>query len=354
MRDLLPRLENAVRNGAELAICRLLETRGSTPQKAGACMVVFPDGSQLGTLGGGCVEAEVRKLAVEAVSVRSPRASRFQLDHDYGWDDGLICGGRMDVLIDPLPSADASVMDYYHATFNFLRNGRGFTEAIALSDGKPMGCVFDESGRVVAKRGKVESSDMIQKATQVLRSLNMRPRPYVSEGISFLPTLNRVELLIVGGGHVGKAVADLAHSLDFDVSVYDDRPEFVSEDRFSNAKRFSGDLATTLRAANIDSGVYGLVVTRGHNHDQEAVFHLAGRGAGYLGLIGSRRKIRMIFENLLQEGIPRESLESIYAPVGIEIGSQTVPEIALSICAELVSHRNLEGRIPGRPKRVEF
>jgi xanthine dehydrogenase accessory factor len=93
-----------------------------------------------------------------------------------------------------------------------------------------------------------------------------------------------------------------------------------------------------------------LIVTRGHNHDQEALFHLAQRGARYVGLIGSRRKIRLIFENLESEGVSRAALEQVYAPLGIDIGSQTVSEIAVSICAELISHRN-RGVVPGRPAR---
>jgi xanthine dehydrogenase accessory factor len=100
----------------------------------------------------------------------------------------------------------------------------------------------------------------------------------------------------------------------------------------------------------ITSDTYCLIVTRGHSHDQEALFHLVNRGARYVGLIGSQRKIKMIFENLAAEGVSRESLDKVYAPLGIDIGSQTVPEIAVSICAELVAHRNL-GQVPGRKNR---
>jgi xanthine dehydrogenase accessory factor len=102
----------------------------------------------------------------------------------------------------------------------------------------------------------------------------------------------------------------------------------------------------------ITPDTYCLIVTRGHNHDEEALFHLVDRGARYVGLIGSRRKIKMIFTDLLAEGISSEALARVYAPLGIDIGSQTVPEIAVSICAELVSHRNRDGVVPGRPDPV--
>jgi xanthine dehydrogenase accessory factor len=145
-----------------------------------------------------------------------------------------------------------------------------------------------------------------------------------------------------------------AADLDFDVWVVDDRLEYVSDERFPRAeRRISGPIEQVLPDLEITPDTYCLIVTRGHSHDQEALFHLADRGARYVGLIGSRRKIKMIFENLAAEGVSREALAKVYAPLGIDIGSQTVPEIAVSICAELVAHRNL-GQVPGRAKSIEF
>jgi len=142
--------------------------------------------------------------------------------------------------------------------------------------------------------------------------------------------------------------------LDFDVWIIDDRAEYVSEERFPRAeRRISGPIEQVLPDLEITPDTYCLIVTRGHNHDQEALFHLADRGARYVGLIGSRRKIKMIFENLAAEGVSREALAQVHAPLGIDIGSQTVPEISVSICAELIAHRNL-GQVPGRPRGVEF
>src|SRR5205814_9987252 len=97
MREVLQQLLSSVTAGRPVAYCRLVETRGSTPQKAGALMLVYPDGSQAGTLGGGCVEAEVKRRALAVLDAGRAEVSKFQLDSDYGWDDGLICGGRMQV-----------------------------------------------------------------------------------------------------------------------------------------------------------------------------------------------------------------------------------------------------------------
>src|SRR5687768_7509283 len=102
MHEVVLKLRQAVRSGQQFAYCRLVETRGSTPQKAGAMMLVFADGSQQGTLGGGCVEAEVKRRALAQLDSQQIEVAKFQLDSDYGWDDGLICGGRMQVLIVPI------------------------------------------------------------------------------------------------------------------------------------------------------------------------------------------------------------------------------------------------------------
>src|SRR5213594_2517519 len=102
MRDLLAELTKALAGGRPCVYCSVVETRGSTPQKAGAKMLVFPDGSQVGTLGGGCVEAEVKRRALRLLDEGQTELLVFNLDSDYGWDDGLICGGRMKMLVDPV------------------------------------------------------------------------------------------------------------------------------------------------------------------------------------------------------------------------------------------------------------
>ena len=356
MRELLRQLLAAIRAGRPAAWCRLVETRGSTPQKAGAAMLVFDDGSQAGTLGGGCVEAEVKRRALALVAENRADVCTFQLDSDYGWDDGLICGGRMQVLVDPVTEIKC---DYYKTLADTVAASTGCTEVVLFDSDwgpRPASFLFDASGAFIASSlgGGASAAELAERLGDQVRSLSSRPRPHVAHGIAFLPVLPRCRLVIVGGGHVGKAVADLAADLEFDIWVVDDRAEFASPERFPRVeRRISGPIDRVLSDLEITPDTYCLIVTRGHNHDQEALFHLANRGARYVGLIGSRRKIKLLFENLLAEGISREALAAVHAPLGIDIGSQTVPEIAVSICAELVAHRNL-GQVPGRPRNIEL
>ena len=169
-----------------------------------------------------------------------------------------------------------------------------------------------------------------------------RPKPSVHGGIAFLPHWPRIRLIVVGAGHVGQAVAGLAAGADFDVWVVDDRHQYANRERFPAAQRLLvGPIEEVLRTLEITPQTYALIVTRGHGHDQEALHHLAPTPAAYVGLIGSRRKIRLIFESLREAGISDAALERVAAPVGLEIGSQSVPEIAISIVAELIARRNL-------------
>jgi xanthine dehydrogenase accessory factor len=344
MRELLNDLTTALEARRDLVYCSLVETRGSTPQKAGAAMLVLADGSQRGTLGGGCVEAEVKQRALRVLYTGGKTAVfTFNLDDNYGWDDGLICGGRMSILAEPLPKGDGvhPSAPYYRRLRELAEAGQGFTEAVVLDGGARF--LFDEGGWVVAQ---IAGGSVPEAVTANLTPLSQRPAPGVKQGVAYLPTLPRITLLIVGGGHVGQAVARLASEVDFDVWAVDDRELYASPERFPTARRLLvGDIGVSLKdliaRGEIGPSVYALIVTRGHSHDEEALYHLAPTSAGYVGMIGSKRKIRLIFEDLIARDLPAETLERVHAPLGFHIGSQTVPEIAISIVAELIARRNL-------------
>jgi xanthine dehydrogenase accessory factor len=349
MHNVLNELTGALEQGRSCVACTLVETRGSTPQKAGAAMLVFADGGQVGTLGGGCVEAEVRQRALRVLGdpAAAPEIFTFNLDDDYGWDDGLICGGRMTVLAHPLcPASPTASMTYFRRYRELIEQGRGFVEAVAIGVASelPPGTrfLFDAGGMRVAALPSVEPTAELRHG---LPDLARRPRPSVQRGVAYLPVAERTRLLIVGGGHVGQAVAELAARVDFDIWVLDDRERYANSERFPAAQRILvGDIGLALKAMIAESAItpatYCLIVTRGHNHDEEALCHLAPTPAAYVGMIGSRRKIKLIFEDLAARGVSPEALQRVHAPLGLPIGSQTVPEIAVSIGAELIQCRN--------------
>jgi xanthine dehydrogenase accessory factor len=347
MRDLLRQLTDQLEQGREAIVCQVVETRGSTPQKAGALMVVGPDGGQAGTLGGGCVEAEVRQKALRLTGQSGAERHAFVLDHDYAWADGLICGGKMVVVVEPVRGEGP--LAYYATHRRLLDAGEGFTEAVVVDperaseggEALPVGARF-----LFGPEGSLAASWPVAKPplrlVERLTPLEERPKPSVRDGFALLPASPRVRLVIVGAGHVGQAVAALASQADFEVWVIDDRHQYANAERFPTAARIIvGPIEDMLSALDVNKHTYGLIVTRGHGHDQEALYHLAPTAAPYVGLIGSRRKIKLIFESLREAGISDEALGRVTAPVGFEIGSQTVPEIAVSIVAELIARRNL-------------
>jgi xanthine dehydrogenase accessory factor len=277
---------------------------------------------------------------------RRPEVLTLNLDDNFGWDDGLICGGRMRILADPMTSLDRGPVLAFFLRFHELAvQGRGATEALVFEDqdGVPIGSrfLFDEHGQPV---GHLGAAIIPATVTNRIVPLSQRPAPSLQHGVALLPLLPRLTLLIVGGGHVGQAVARLAAEVDFDIWVLDDRAVYVSAERFPWARRrIVGDVGGQLRdllKGQITASTYCIIVTRGHQHDEEALSHLAAAPAGYVGMIGSRRKIRLIFEDLTAKGVAPEVLARIHAPLGLDIGSRTIPEIAVSIVAELIAHRN--------------
>jgi xanthine dehydrogenase accessory factor len=347
MREVLAQLNATLSSGRSCVYCSVVATRGSTPQKAGASMLVFPDGTQVGTLGGGCVEAEVkRRVLYDLHAGNGPAVYTFQLDDDYGWDDGLICGGRMTILADPLPgtSCARTSLDYYRTLFAFTDRGEAFTEAVVIANASalPLGDRYlsDRDGAAVACTASLPAWEAVKTHLPVLTS---RPKPTVHGAIAYLPTLPRITLLIVGGGHVGQAVARLASEVDFRIWAVDDREKYISRDRFPSAERLIvGEIGSVLSelVPQLNPNTYALILTRGHNHDEEALYHLADSACDYVGMIGSRRKIRLIFDDLIAKGIKPEAVARVRAPIGLDINSQTVPEIAVSIVAEVIACRN--------------
>jgi xanthine dehydrogenase accessory factor len=237
------------------------------------------------------------------------------------------------------------VADYYGRMRDLAERGVGFTEAIVVGDaaGLPIGdrYLFDVSGTAITHLGERPAWEAIAKH---LEPISPKSKPALRQGVAYLPTQPRYTIFLVGGGHVGQAVAKLAADVGFDIWVLDDRDKFVSPERFPTAsKRLVGDIGGVLKdvAPTLTHSTFAVILTRGHSHDEEALYHLATTKCGYVGMIGSKRKIRMIFEDLVAKGISEEALSRVHAPLGYNIGSQTVPEIAVSIVAELIACRNV-------------
>lgn len=305
-------------------------------------MLVDEVGGQRGTLGGGCVEGEVKQKAIKLYGQDQTDFHEYILDHDYAWADGLICGGKMVILTEAIKGKPA--LEYYQALESLLEKGQGFTEVVIVDGIRAEArqgerFLFDSAGCCVQSRfGSAEPASLSDRVVP----LAQRPKPSFRSGIALLPTLPRIRLIVCGAGHVGQEVAHLAARADFDVCVVDDRTQYANKERFPSARRIVvGPLERVIPSLEIDVNTYALIVTRGHGHDQEALELLAPTPATYVGLIGSKRKIKLIFDQIRVNGISETMLARVKAPIGLDIGSQTVPEIGISVVAELIAWRNL-------------
>ena len=346
MREIYQKIPELIASDEVGAYCTVVETKGSTPQKPGSKLLILPDLRNVGTLGGGCVEAEARRQAIGLMQGGVPRLLEFQLDSDYGWDDGLICGGNMKIFID-LPKTRAEA-DMFERLQTLNAEKIPLVCATVVTSAKQgvdvgMKMIFANTGERIGTLGDSALEAAIETETAEVLERN-RPGLFQENetaSVFLEPLQPRPTLLIAGAGHVGQALCHLGSWLDFDIAIVDDRADFASAERLPEADQIIiGDIATELQNYPITPLTYVVIVTRGHQHDESALHSVVESDARYIGLIGSRRKIKLIFDDLLEAGISKERLQRVYAPIGLDINSKTVPEIAVSIVSQLIQIRN--------------
>jgi xanthine dehydrogenase accessory factor len=252
------RLQQLERRAALATIVRI---RGSVPSFQTAKMLVRDDGSTLGSIGGGCVEAEVWGAAEEVMREEKSRTLSFDLTDDSLADGGLICGGRVDVFVEPI-----------------------------------------------------------------------LPQPH---------------MVIFGAGHISMQLSRIATVAGFRTTIIDNRPVYANAERFPEAaavisESFEAGFERIAPTAN----TYVIIVTRGHQEDESVLRWAVKTNARYIGMIGSKRKIRAIADNLLSEGVPPEKLEAVHMPIGLDIGAVTPEEIAIAIVAEAIHIRRVGFKHP--------
>ena len=282
------------------ALALISGTKGSSPQRIGAKALFFPDGKVIGTLGGGCLEAEVHARARKALQTGEPAIFDMLLDHDFGWDDGLICGGRVSGLILPR-AADAGSLWRELATVDVPVRW-GVKKDFSISR-------LDTNG----------AGDWLYQET----------------------VAPPAELWIAGSGHVAQAVAPLALKLDFAITIFDDRPELANHNFFPpETKLRVGAWHELLKEKPSKSPAFGLIVTRGHQHDALTLSEWIHLPFVFLGMIGSRRKARIMREQFIAQKIATPELfDRVACPVGLTIGATGTHEIAVSVLAQFIQKR---------------
>lgn len=338
-------------DSSPLALATVTIVRGSTPQKPGSSALFGKNGLICGTVGGGAVEGKIQKIAVDAIHTKNSGHFHFNLANDISRTEDAICGGQISVLVDANLNNHISVFHKIKQSLIDRIPGvlitmvTGFTDTTVLinrywmseSDKPELPAEFSE------KLGPVVINILSAANPSDYRMMELTIEGEEPSSLFFLePVFPQPHLVIAGAGHIGRAVAHLGHLLDFEVTVIDDRHEYANSENITDAHHLIvQDIGEALKQLGKGNDTYVVIVTRGHKDDAEALKPCLGTDLAYLGMIGSKNKIAAMRKKFIENGLTTAvEWDKIYAPIGLDIQSQTVEEIAVSIAAQLVLVRN--------------
>ena len=359
MQDVFHEAVNLLESEEQLVMATVIRTKGSTPQKPGAKLLVRSDGSGVGTLGGGCVEGDIWYAASQLMRRGGDAQYReYELNEDLAAQDGLVCGGTMFFLIDPVYQPD-QYLDYAKEIDSAYEGGPSVALAslIKSAPGKnlPVGAklFIREDGSTEGSLGDSELDRDAVKRAHGLMAMGRNEYAIAEDGSEYFIEAYTTppQLVICGGGHVSFALAAHAKPLGFRLFITDDREEFANPERFPNADIIVAKKPEdALDELPINANTFIVVATRGHRFDNVALAAAAATRARYVGLMGSKRKTILIYEDLVRMGLDEQRLRDIRSPIGLDIRARTPEEIAVSIMGEILMFR-LGGT--GLPMKLE-
>jgi xanthine dehydrogenase accessory factor len=328
----------------DIVLATIVSTSGSTPAAALSKMVVKHKGTvSAGTVGGGCMEGDVLHAAKRLSGGTKAEVVTFHLN-ETNIDQGLICGGTLEILIEPVSPEQRSLIEELR---ELRASGEDVVLATFLQNGgtipwkhivRPRSAASDDPFfRSRLPDLEADLKEEVRKAYQRHQTRRVKTKG----GELFLePALGEPGLVIFGGGHVSKYVSKAASMAGFRVTVVDDRPEYANPERFPEAgQTVAVEYAEAMRRVSILPSTYVVIVTRGHRSDEVILEQVLKTPAKYIGMIGSKRKILSTYKSLAERGTPLASLKKVYAPIGLDVGAVTAEEIAVSITAEMIAVR---------------
>lgn len=340
-----------VTGSVKLAVATVIETHGSTPQKHGSSALFSSDGLLAGTVGGGILEGKVQQIAQKTFISNKSGIYHFDLDNDISVKNDAICGGEATILIDASPAEHKSVFDLIKKSLNQRIPGVLVTIITGSSESDIKiirEWITSPSENTIPEQYSTLLTPVIKSFlstpdTDSFKRLEMKPVGDENVSLVLLEALfPQPKLIIAGAGHIGRALAHLGKLLSFEVTVVDDRAEYANKTNIPDADHLIvGDIGETMKMLSKDTDTYIVIVTRGHDDDAKALKPCIDCDATYVGMIGSKNKIAKMHMNFVQNGLATEKQWSaINAPIGIDINSKTVEEIAVSIAAQLIRVRN--------------
>ncbi len=325
------------------ALASVAKRHGSLPMSATAKMLVTASGARIGTVGGGCLEAEIIERAFDVLERRVPALSSHSLNAELAGDYGLTCGGTAELFIEPVYGDECLAAVYAEAAALMVRGERAVM-ATGIDWTNGVAKAISHPGHFIGA-----DNELMRSAIHEFDSMSELPVYLsLSNGVLVEPISGKPRLVVFGAGHVGARLAEAAAFAGWRVTVADDRADFADASRLPFAERVVVcDFHDVISAAQLDADTYVVIATRGHQHDVVLAGQLVPLPLRYLGMLGSRRKVALTAKVLREWGLTDEAIEKVHAPVGLSIGADTPEEIAVSVVAEMISVRRAGSRRRG-------
>lgn len=342
---------NVLKRGETAALSTIVSSKGSLPMSKKAKMLVKQDGTFVGTVGGGCLEADVWAEAREVMHSGVPSLQKFILTEKHAGEEGLNCGGNVEIFTEPVCPGALNAIFGHVLRLQESRDTAALATLVtggAEAAGKKL--LVTSSGETFGTLGDPELDERVKNgADAVIRddllkvlSVERGDQPVRVFVEAIIPD---PKLFLFGGGHVSKAIARIARTVGFRIVIIDDRPAFANAERFPEADEIVVDeFDGVVGKLPIDESSYLVAVTRGHQWDQPIIEQAVWTNAKYIGMIGSRRKVAIMWKKLEDQGVPRHLLERVHAPIGLDIHADTPEEIAVSIVGQLIQTRRARGK----------
>lgn len=349
-------LKKVFQQNLKAALITVTSVLGFTPYKPGAKMLVFADGTSVGTLGGGDGEVEARREAFKVIVARSPRIHYLNLTVDSDQEDGMVCGSIMELFIEYLgyqsPVEQTYLNKYYLSAFRDCYDPILVTIIEATEElwvGKKLfiknnGDIFGDLGSEELNKVALESAEKgggkfypllisLDSGFQLCEPSKMK----ATFRLLIEPPTTAVQLLILGAGDIAQSLVTMAKILGYEVTVVDDRPFVFNSIQYNEADRIiCADLEQALNAININPQTFVVIVPRGADSDKVCLRKVIHQPAGYIGMMGSNRKVKALKSELEKEGVCGELLKKLYSPIGLKIRAETPAEIAVSILSQVI------------------
>lgn len=327
-----------LRAGKQSVLATLITSSGSTPRKTGARLLTDEKGTLLaGTIGGGMAEAKVLEYCSGTAETGLAQTLAFDMSNTYADMEGMVCGGKITVFIEVIHPSQEELCVF--EMLSILQQSDELKQYILITklSNHPVHILYGLDSKTVVA-GTHSSLDTITVICNQIRNTGI----YQASGEQYFAELIKKPwtMLIMGGGHVSVYTAKIAVMTGFHVCVIDDRKEFLNPERFPNCDiRILSSFKNCFSGMNIGLHTFIVIVTRGHRYDAEVLDQALCTQAGYIGMIGSRRKRAETYDLLLSKGFTEAKLATVHSPIGLDICAETPEEIAVSILAECIQYR---------------